>query len=248
MAFQYHLSLPEIMDFFSSEHHPFQEEYLEQAEKQIGATLPAVYRNFLLTYGDDPINDLLHHINVPEDLCTTYQCIKEELEEWESEFQEAVENGTEQEYADNGYFDLWRLPQEQWNTITKNYALIWFENQGVWNAGFLLSDLLAGKPDAPVYMSTEDDFITFEKCAENTREFLLHMYFEATYEYEDVAEHYSDPKEIRQFLDTAGIDFEQLASDESIGTCLNPESNELYLYLHKRNYPQLVVINGNELE
>ena len=250
MKLNYHLSIPEIMEFFSSEHQPFEEEWLKKAEQSVGAALPSVYRKFLLTYGGDPINDILHPINTSEEICTTYQCIAEELEGWEEAFQEAVEDGTESKYAGNDYFTLWKLPEEQWNQVTENYVLIWYENQGVWNAGFLLSDLLAGKPDAPVYMSTEDDFITFQKCAENTREFLLQIYVQAAYEYEDAMEGYQDPKEIRRLLTRAGIDIEKLSSDGSVGTCFNTETKELYLYFHKEQpqYEELVVINGMELD
>lgn len=165
MALQYGLRIQELMDFFCEEEHEgFSEQEIKQAEEQVGAPLPDVYREFLKAYGKDGINSFFNHIFSPPDgIFTTYQAIEEELDDWKPEFEEAVEEGNEDKYADNEYFTMWQLPKERWSEVTENYVLIWCENQGVWNAGYLLKDLLEGQPDPQVYMSINDDFITFAK-------------------------------------------------------------------------------------
>lgn len=268
MEHTYGIKIQELMNFFcKGEHKGFSEEEIQEAEQYIGAALPDVYRRFLLTYGKDPVNTVMHTINEPDEICTTYQVIKEDLEgEWAPEFEEAVKNGEQEVYSDNEYFSLWQLPVEQWNTITENYVLIWCENQGVWNVGYLLQDLLDGKTDPPVYISTNDDFITFEKLADDMEHFMLEMLFQAAYEY---GERYTDtPKinpsladagytdtRINSILADAGVDLAQLKACGRIGTCMDSSKNKLYFYCeHEKynelieKYNELIVVNREELE
>ena len=143
---QYEVSLHTLMDFFcQQEHQGFSEEDIQVTERAIGAALPAIYRDFLKTYGLDPINNRHNHINPPrEGITTSYSYIQSALEDLEEEFQGAKERGLDERYKNNEYFTLWQLPQEKWSTITDNYVLLWYENQGVWNAGYRLADLQAG--------------------------------------------------------------------------------------------------------
>ena len=182
---QYQVSIPTLMDFFcQGEHQGFSEADIQTAEKTIGVALPTIYRDFLKTYGLDPINNRHNHINCPpKGIVTSYSYIQDTLEDWAEEFQEAKEQGQENRYKDNGYFALWQLPQEKWSAITDNYVLLWCENQGVWNAGYRLSDLQAGLTDPPLYISTNDDYISFAKCADNLDTFLLSMLWDAAYGY-----------------------------------------------------------------
>lgn len=174
------MEISELVNLYSKEEHSgFSEEEITQAEQHIGAALPQVYRNFLKNYGKDSINSACHRLLPPDEIDTSYQAIEEELEyDWKEEFEEVVQEGTEEDYKDNEYFTLWKLPKEEWHTITDNYVLLWVENQGVWYVGYLLSDLKEGKTNPPLYISTNDDFITFEKCKDTLEEFLLAMYSE----------------------------------------------------------------------
>lgn len=174
------MEVRELLDLYSKEEHSgFLEEEISQAEKYIGVALPQIYRDFLKNYGKDKINSSCHRLLVPEEISTSYQAIEEELEyDWKEDFEEAVEEGTQEDYKDNEYFALWQLPKEEWHTITENYVLLWVENQGIWYAAYLLRDLKEGKENPPIYVSTNDDFITFEKCKDTLEEFLLAMYTE----------------------------------------------------------------------
>ena len=141
----------------------------------------------------DDINDILHHINPPEEVFTTYQAIEEELEyDWKEEFVEAMENGNQKDYENNEYFTLYNTPVEKWSDITENYVIIFTENQGVWHAGYLLSDLKNGVENPPIYISTEDDFITFKKIFDTTEDFLFEIIKDAAYEYGYEDEEYEE--------------------------------------------------------
>ncbi len=136
---QYQVSIPTLMDFFcQGEHQGFSEADIQTAEKTIGVALPTIYRDFLKTYGLDPINNRHNHINCPpKGIVTSYSYIQDTLEDWAEEFQEAKEQGQENRYKDNGYFALWQLPQEKWSAITDNYVLLrfetWVNNAGLGN-------------------------------------------------------------------------------------------------------------------
>lgn len=242
MELKYGIKLQELMDFFcAGEHEGFTEQEIQAAEQTVGASLPPVYRSFLMTYGKDSVNTALHSINAPDEIWTTYQVIKEELEgDWAPEFEESVQTGGQDEYVDNEYFSLWQLPVERWGEITANYVLIWCENQGVWNAGYLLQDLLDGKTDPPVYISTEDDFITFQKWEDNTELFLVNILFEAAYEY---GERYTNASEIKSVLAAANIDLEQLRASGRIGTCMDTSENMLYFYCEHKEYHELITVS-----
>lgn len=242
MGLKYGIRLQELMDFFCAwAHEGFTEQEVQAAEQQVGASLPPVYRSFLMTYGKDSVNTALHTINAPDEIWTTYQVIKEELEgDWAPEFEEAVQTGAQDEYTDNEYFSLWQLPVERWGEITANYVLIWCENQGVWNAGYLLQDLLDGKTDPPVYISTEDDFITFQKWEDNMEHFLVAILFEAAWEY---GERYTKTPEIKSILASAGIDADQLKASGRIGTCIDDSNEMLYFYCEHKEYPELITVS-----
>ncbi len=123
---------------------------------------------------------------------------------------------------------------EKWDAITKNYVLIWYENQGVWYAGYLLSDLQNGVKNPPVYISTNDDFITFKKFTSDTQEFLTEMLWQA-YGYfgRDSYQFYKEKKEIRTFCLKNEIDLTRLQNEYSgyySGNCLDIENEILYFY------------------
>ena len=67
MALQYGLSISEIMDFFCEEEHAgFTEQEIKQAEENVGASLPTVYREFLKAYGKDEINSFFNNLFSPD--------------------------------------------------------------------------------------------------------------------------------------------------------------------------------------
>lgn len=116
----------------------------------------------------------------PENIKTTYQLIQQDIKtNWENEFLSAKNTGNMSKYTDDEYFSLWQLPVEKWSSITENYIILWSENQGVWTAGYLLKDLQAENPNPPIYISANDDLITYVKCVDNIELFLKIMFEEA---------------------------------------------------------------------
>lgn len=187
MEVKYKVDIKKTMNLYQSTHKGFSEKEIAEAEKRIGAKLPDNYRFYLKQYGLDSINQAFHGLRAPIDIWTTYQIIKQDLEEeWQEEFEDAVKSGTQDEYKNNEYFTLWKLPVEEWHKVTDNYVLLWTENQGIWNAGYRLADLKSGNPDPLVYISTEDDFITFKKCTDSMEEFIQEMFRQATGELDDI--------------------------------------------------------------
>lgn len=179
-------SFAEMLKKAEAFHSGFSLEEILEAEKRIGVKLPKVYRNYLKIYGKDAVNTKYNNIIPPCDIDTSYNHIDYDLADWEDEFKEAKKNNKEEKYADNEYYSLWCLPQEQWKQITDNYLLIWYENQGVWFAGYKLSDLSEGMEDPPVYITTNDDMVSFKKCCDNTEDFLKMMFEEAEAESKDL--------------------------------------------------------------
>lgn len=237
---QYHVDLPALMDFFcTGEHQGCSEEDIQTVESSIGVILPAPYRNFLKTYGLDPINNQYNHINLPtKEIVTSYSCIQCVLEDLKDDFQRAKVMNQEERYKDNPYFALWQLPQEKWPTITENYVLLWYENQGVWNAGYRLSDLQAGLPNPPFYISTNDDDITFEKYADDMDTFLLYMLWDAAYGY-DNGIRLTDSAQIDAVLRQKGIDRSSLEWKGKLSVCIDDERNTLYLYYIDGEFQEL---------
>lgn len=250
MERKYNLNLDELMDFFASRHKGCSEQEIEAAEQEIGAKLPDFYRQFLLKYGKDSVNTACQRIREANEICTSYQSIQERLEDdddFAGDFKEAVENGEQEEYADDPYFQLWQLPIEKWNTITDNYVYISDENQCIWVAGYLLSDLQAGNPNPPVYISTEDDEITFAKSTENTEEFLFFVLSDNALG-ECEGERYTKKQDIEKILTEHKLDIEQLKVQHHMpsqkvyyfGTCRDNET--LYFYYLQDDYEELKVI------
>lgn len=253
MALQYDLSLRDLMDFFcGGEHQGFSQEAIQTAEARLGVRLPPAYWEFLAAYGEDPINTRHNRICPPDRIFTSYELIKETIRDWEPEFREALQDGSYPKYQSRGnkYFQLWQLPMADWAEVTENYVLIWTENQGVWHAGYLLRDLLSGQPDPPVYISTDDDYVTFQKCADSTGDFLREMLRQAANGYRRGARS-TKPQELEAALDAAGIDLARLrmprqtssGSPYFSGTCLDAAGETLYFYYEADNYRELTAAN-----
>lgn len=240
MDLKYNLSLSELMDFFcDTAHQGFPLEEIRAAEKRLGVSLPQAYRSFLLTYGNDKVTTHHNRLMEPKEIYSTYELIQEELEyDWGPEFQEAAEQGLAAKYTENPYFRLWQLPIEHWDTITEDYILIWYENQGVWSAGYRKKDLLNGVPNPPVYISANDDYVTYKKFAGNTEMFLIEMLREAAYGWHG-GKRFTHPTEIKRVFSDAGIDQELLRFPAGNGSCSDGE--RLYFYHASDSYQELLV-------
>ncbi|MDE7183007.1 MAG: SMI1/KNR4 family protein, partial [Lachnospiraceae bacterium] len=71
MKLRYNLSLSELMDFFCDTgqgHQGFSAGEVKAAEKRLGVSLPFMYRDFLLTYGKDPVTTKNNKLLPPNEL------------------------------------------------------------------------------------------------------------------------------------------------------------------------------------
>ena len=237
MAIQYDPSLADLMDFFcEGEHQGFPEGGIQGAETRLGMSLPPVYRKFLKTYGQDYINYHFNQLEYPGNICTTYEILEDELRDRAPEFLE---------YTDDPYYKLWTLPKDRWGEITDNYLIIWYENQGVWSAGYRVQDLLDGNPDPPVYVSVNDDYITYQKWADNTEDFLREMLRQAAYGWHD-GQRFTKENEIQAALSAASIDPIRFRKPNHAVFALSGDGETLYAYWQGVEFQELLTANRHK--
>ena len=148
------MNISEIGELYQIPKVGFSENEIIRAEQNIGVTLPSNYRNYLIQYGLAKINYAYNYLVKPENIKTTYQLIQQDIQKnWENEFLKAKNIGNLSKYNNNEYFSLWQLPVEKW--------------------------LQAKNPNPPVYISVNDDLITYVKCVDNIELFLEKMFEEA---------------------------------------------------------------------
>ena len=247
MELKYNLTIHELMVFFcDQDYEGFTEQEIQTVEHKIGVKLPAVYRSFLLKYGEkgiyDMFNNLFHSL---EDIMTSYQIIDEILENLAGDFEESIRNGNQEEYADNPYFSLWQMPKEDWHTITQNYVLIGCDREGICYEGYLLADLLDGNPDPPLYLSRDDDFIVYEKWSDSTEPFLIEMMGETALD--EYNSDYYDPKNrisVKEIFAHMKVDIDdkQLKVNGHVGTCFDTVEEKLYFYFDYDNFQRLLCV------
>lgn len=240
----YNLTVDEIMESIIGVTAPigFSEKEIHKYEERLHITLPERYQRYLRTYGQADINQMHNHLFTPEEILTSYQCIEKEIAYM------GFQNMSDEElkkYAEDEYYRLYLLPKEEWHTITKNYVLIWCENQGVWNAGYLFEDLKNGVQNPPIYMTDDDDYISFIRVYENTEDFLMEMLGQAMWG--DILQ---GAGKIDNFLEQNGIDKIKLQKKIEIvnqdnefymGNCWDKNKQQFYFYYSFVNCQQLVI-------
>ena len=234
MSIQYDPPLSDLMDFVcEGEHQGFPEGSIQGAEASLGMSLPPVYREFLMAYGQDRINYYYNQLEAPGNILTTYEILEHEIRDRAPEFSE---------YADTPYYRLWTLPKERWGEVTDNYLIIWYENQGVWSAGYRVRDLLDGNSDPPVYVCVSDDYITYRKWADNTGDFLREMLRQAAYGWYN-RQRFTKEEEIQSALSAAGIDPARFRKPYHAVFALSGDGETLYAYWQEPEFQTLYVSN-----
>ncbi len=248
MKLKYNLTIDELMDFFCDKMSGgFSEQELSEAEQELGIKIPLAFRRFLLKYGKYEIKAAFDNIfSTPKEFITTYKMIDEILEDLENDFREAVQNGTQDEYAENEYFSLWKLPKEEWHTVTQNYLLVGCDSEGIAYTGYLIEDIIDGNEDAPVYMSCDDEIIEFRKWTDNTEHFIIEMICETAWENNNCD--YYDPSERVSIEDifehfSVNIDAGQLKMLGHVGTCIDTDAERLYVYFDYGNFQRLFYVD-----
>ena len=108
-----------------------------------------------------------------------------------------------------------------------------------------MSDLQAGLTDPPLYISTNDDYISFAKCADNLDTFLLSMLWDAAYGYNGGVR-LTDSVQIDAVLDQAGIDRKLLEFRGLLSACLDDKGETLYIHYSNGQHQELITANRNK--
>lgn len=249
---KYHISAEEFIAVLyrnTPSHLGISEEAIKKSESYLNIKIPTVYRNFLIHSGNAKINDFLHHILFPEEIAFSYDIISENICDMKEEWKNYHLSEKEKK---NPYYILSQLPKEAWHTITKNYLVIWYENQGVFHAGILYDDLKL--PDPPVYITVDDDFFEWCCCSNSTNSFLLSMIIEALLhggknmiKYNSFIT-YETQQHIDECLYSHHIDLEAFFPQnyspyfcKNIRTCWDEKNKELFICLLKQNIPNTLI-------
>ena len=249
---KYHINAEELIDILynnTSGHLGFSEDAVKKAELLLNTKIPDVYRSFLLHSGNAEINDFLHHILFPEEISFSYEIIEENLRYLKKSWNKYC---ISEKDKTNNYYILSHLPKETWSKLTKNYLIIWYENQGVFHAGILYEDLKL--PDPPVYITTDDDFFEWCCCSNSTTSFLLSMIIEAILNggkniinYHSFVT-YQTKESIDDCLQSHDIDFIEFFPQKyfpyfckNIRTCWDEKNKALFICLLKENVPNTLI-------
>ncbi len=249
---KYHISAEDLINILYRnfpKHLGFSENAIKSSEQYLGVKIPEVYRNFLLHSGNAEINDFLNHILFPDEISFSYDIIAETIQYKNQDWQKY---GVSKKEKKNPYYILSQLPEEAWHTITKNYLVIWCENQGVFHAGILYDDLKL--PDPPVYITVDDDFFEWCCCSNSTNSFLLSMIIEALLNGGkniikcNTFTTYETQQNIDECLYSHHIDLEEFFPQsyspyfcKNIRTCWDEKNKELFICLLKENIPNTLL-------
>ncbi len=218
----------------------FEAAEIEAVEQKYGITFPEYYKKYTMFCGKHNINSIQDQLNPPKDIDTTYEYLEEDIDEYAEELEGLSEQEIQELCEENDIYKLCRLPKEEWHTVTQEYVLVFCENQGVWNAGYLRSDLEKGVPNPPVYISTNDDFITFKKAAEDTESFLVQFLFTAIWCLEP--NEIEDKDEAIEILEENGIDT-SLVEKKGVNLCLDTDTNILYACYEINDVFMMLIVN-----
>lgn len=210
----------------------FSEELIAAYEASAGFRIPAAFRDYLLACGQAGLNDILHHMGVPDQaakpfgnhLTFSHDFIEDEMQD----YRKRDEAGNEEQER------VWALPKERWDEQVENYLLFWWENQGCWHAGIRKQDL--DQPNPPVYFNDEDTMYHWAIFSDSIQSFLIAMLLEAAREAGAEVRTTEDPEVMRAFLEKNGVDFARLQEPYPFPggrfahTCLDAENDRLYVY------------------
>ena len=211
----YDLKPCEILDkLYNNKANGFSLDEIEKKEAELGYKLPRQLRNYYENYGKLGINYCLHPIYKIDEIVFSYELLDDE-----------------------------DIGEEEKNN-TQNYLMFWNENQGVWNAGVLEEDLQKGLDNPKVYMTTEDDLITWEVVSDSLESFLLSMIIENSEEgFSEMFSAINRPigdwvireikkENVMESIEKYNIDIDKLKSSYSkhIVTCWDEINKKLFVF------------------
>ena len=167
MSFRYDLTAVEILKLLGYAE-PVGKDGLLQAEREKNLKLPPALFEFWSLTADSPLFETADIWTKRRDFCWfTYDSIQEwidcEKEYWEK---------APQKYADNEYYQLYKLPKEKWKSRVLNYLQIGSDyGAGIVKFGICLGEIEQENP--PVYMLIEGSSLADWKFDDNLSDFLM---------------------------------------------------------------------------
>ena len=167
MSFRYDLTAVEILKLLGYAE-PVGKDGLLQVEREKNLKLPPALFEFWSLTADSPLFETADIWTKRRDFCWfTYDSIQEwidcEKEYWEK---------APQKYADNEYYQLYKLPKEKWKSRVLNYLQIGSDyGAGIIKFGICLDEI--GQENPPVYMLIEGSSLADWKFDDNLSDFLM---------------------------------------------------------------------------
>lgn len=154
MSFRYDLTAAGILKLLGYAE-PVGKDALSQAQQEKNIKLPPVLFEFLSLAADSP---LFKTADIWTDKLNVLYFSYDGIQEWIDGDKEYWEKEP-WKYADNEYYQLYKIPKEQWGERVSNYLLIGSDyGAGIVKFGISLEEM--GQEEPPVYMLIEEDSIT----------------------------------------------------------------------------------------
>lgn len=168
MSFRYNLTAAPILRILGFTE-PVGKEDLLQAEREKNLKLPSALFEFWSLAADNPLFKTADIWTKKHDF---FWFLYDGIQEWIDGDKKYWEKNP-QEYADNEYYQLYKLPKEQWGNRVPNYLLIGSDyGAGISKMGIRLDELVQDNPS--VYMNIEGNSLADWKIVdESLSDFLM---------------------------------------------------------------------------
>ncbi len=150
------------------------QKYLEEFQQENGVKLPETLYTFLCAAWRSPLLRTADIWTYSAENRPMMYFLYEEVDEMIESDHEYWEEDP-QEYEDNDYYKMWKLPREDWGTVVPNYLEIGSDaGAGVVVFGIRADEL--SKTDPPVYMQHEADPITlWNPISDSVSEYVMQV-------------------------------------------------------------------------
>ena len=154
MSFRYDLAAVDILKLLGYTE-PVGKEALLRAEREKNLKLPPALFEFWSLAADSPLFKTADIWTKKRDF---FWFSYDSIQEWIDSDKEYWDKAP-QEYADNEYYQFYKLPREKWGSRVENYLQIGSDfGAGISKSGIRLNEI--GQDDPPVYILIEEDTLT----------------------------------------------------------------------------------------
>lgn len=172
MSFRYDLTAVDILKLLGYTE-PVGKDALLQAEHDKGIKLPPALFEFWSLAADCPLFKTADIWTKKRDFFWfTYDSIQEWIDCEKEYWEKALQQYMDKKYADNEYYQLYKLPKEEWKSRVLNYLQIGSDyGAGIIKFGICLDEI--GQENPLVYMLIEGSSLADWKIDDNLSDFLM---------------------------------------------------------------------------